>query len=199
MVAILGVGAVGLREHPESLSAVGEEATRVASRTFSDVAKTVEAVAGSNAAVQSPSPAQDKENNAVISNHNTRSDDDDFEDDDDDEDGDDQQPTSQASSGASATTQTPTPESSSGGSGSVSVKTYTLADIAAHNSKTSCYTAISGLVYDLTPFISQHPGGVSRIMSLCGIDGTVLYGDQHGGEKRPADELSSLKIGVVAP
>ncbi len=76
---------------------------------------------------------------------------------------------------------------------------YTLAEIAAHNSAASCYSAINGSVYDLSSFVSRHPGGSAAIKSLCGVDGTAAYMGQHGGSSRPANELASLKIGTVAP
>lgn len=78
------------------------------------------------------------------------------------------------------------------------VKTFTLADVAAHNTKASCYTTVGGSVYDLTPFIGQHPGGEANIMKICGVDGSSMFGDQHGGERRPVSELASLKIGTLA-
>jgi cytochrome b involved in lipid metabolism len=75
---------------------------------------------------------------------------------------------------------------------------FTLTQVAAHNSATSCWTAISGGVYDLTSFINQHPGGSQAIMSLCGIDGTALFLQQHAGQRRPEQELASLKIGALS-
>lgn len=74
---------------------------------------------------------------------------------------------------------------------------FTLAQIAAHNNAASCYTAINGNVYDLTSFISRHPGGAAAIKSLCGVDGTSAYNGQHGSSGRPANELASLKIGAL--
>ena len=79
-----------------------------------------------------------------------------------------------------------------------SEKTFTLADVAKHAIASDCYTVIDGSVYDLTPFERSHPGGVANITTLCGIDGTSAYRNQHGGDRRPASELSSLKIGVLA-
>ena len=35
--------------------------------------------------------------------------------------------------------------------------TFTLAQIATHNTQSSCYTAISGKAYDITSFIGEHP------------------------------------------
>lgn len=78
-----------------------------------------------------------------------------------------------------------------------SAKTYTLADVAKHKTPTDCWTAVSGSVYNLTPFIDQHPGGVENIIKICGIDGTETFTDQHGGQKKPEKELVSLKIGTL--
>lgn len=75
--------------------------------------------------------------------------------------------------------------------------TFTMAQVAAHNSAASCYSAISGSVYDLTSFVSQHPGGSAAIKSLCGVDGTASYNAQHGGARRPTNELAPLKIGTL--
>jgi len=75
--------------------------------------------------------------------------------------------------------------------------TFTMAQIAAHNSAASCYSAISGSVYNLTSFVSKHPGGAAAIKSLCGVDGTTAYNTQHGGASRPASELAPLKIGTL--
>ena len=76
--------------------------------------------------------------------------------------------------------------------------TYTMADVAMHNSGSSCWTAINGSVYDVTSFIGQHPGGEQAILSLCGIDGSSAFNAQHGGQSRPASELASFKIGTLS-
>lgn len=74
---------------------------------------------------------------------------------------------------------------------------YTIATIATHNSQSSCWTTINGSVYDVTNWISQHPGGEQAILGLCGIDGSSAFNDQHGGQRRPESELSSFKIGTL--
>jgi hypothetical protein len=57
---------------------------------------------------------------------------------------------------------------------------------------------INGGVYDLTAWISKHPGGERAILSICGKDGSAAFNDQHGGQRRPANELSGFKIGTIA-
>jgi cytochrome b involved in lipid metabolism len=75
---------------------------------------------------------------------------------------------------------------------------YTLAEIGKHNNASSCYAAINGFVYDLTSWISQHPGGPDKILNICGTDGSAAFNGQHGGERRPANELAGFKIGTLA-
>jgi cytochrome b involved in lipid metabolism len=75
---------------------------------------------------------------------------------------------------------------------------YTLADVAKHKTATDCWTAVNGSVYNLTPFVNQHPGGVANITKICGIDGTTQFMAQHGSDRDPQQELATLKIGTLA-
>lgn len=52
--------------------------------------------------------------------------------------------------------------------------TYTTEDVKKHNSKKSCWTIISGSVYDITSYIPRHPGG-EEILRACGEDATTLF------------------------
>lgn len=80
---------------------------------------------------------------------------------------------------------------------STSLATYNLALVATHKTASSCWTTIAGEVYDLTPWIANHPGGEEAILSLCGIDGTASFNDQHGGQARPERELAKFHIGAL--
>jgi cytochrome b involved in lipid metabolism len=75
--------------------------------------------------------------------------------------------------------------------------TFTMADVATHNLKTDCWTVVNGSVYDVTSWISKHPGGAGAIASMCGVDASSAFDGQHGGEKRPANELAGFKIGTL--
>ncbi len=77
-------------------------------------------------------------------------------------------------------------------------KGITMTEVKKHNKDTDCYTAINGNVYDLTSWIDQHPGGADAIISLCGIDGSSAFTEQHGGQGKPERELASFKIGPLA-
>lgn len=74
---------------------------------------------------------------------------------------------------------------------------YTMAEVAAANTAQKCWTTIDGNVYDLTTWIDQHPGGKANIMKLCGIDGAKEFKAQHGTQRKPAQELAGLLIGVL--
>ena len=73
----------------------------------------------------------------------------------------------------------------------------TLAEVASHNSRNSCWSAINGSVYDLTSWIPNHPGGEQTILSLCGIDGSSGYNGQHGSSSKPARVLGGFKLGLL--
>jgi cytochrome b involved in lipid metabolism len=75
---------------------------------------------------------------------------------------------------------------------------YSMSDVQQHKDGTSCWTAINGNVYDVTKWINQHPGGANAILSLCGTDGSSAFNDQHGGQRRPENELASFKIGTLS-
>ncbi len=53
-------------------------------------------------------------------------------------------------------------------------KTFTIDEVASHNSRTDCWTIISGQVYELTDFINRHPGG-DEVLRACGTDATTLF------------------------
>lgn len=75
---------------------------------------------------------------------------------------------------------------------------YTLAQVQQHATASSCWTVVSGGVYDVTSWIAQHPGGSGPILGLCGKDGTAAFAAQHGTVGRAVNELKQFKIGSVA-
>lgn len=75
--------------------------------------------------------------------------------------------------------------------------TYTLAEVETHNTPSNCWAAISGNVYDLTSWVSRHPGGENPIKNLCGTDGTARFERKHGGSNAAKMSLGLLKIGTL--
>ena len=74
----------------------------------------------------------------------------------------------------------------------------TAEQVAMNDSEESCWTIVNGSVYDLTDWVSKHPGGASRILQLCGTDGTSLFEGQHGGSSRPESTLEGYLLGPVS-
>ncbi len=77
------------------------------------------------------------------------------------------------------------------------LKVFTAQEVATHNSVESCYTIVEGVVYDLTNWIAQHPGGQEAIKGMCGVDGTAAFRGQHGTNPQQENVLAGYKIGIV--
>lgn len=84
---------------------------------------------------------------------------------------------------------TPTAPSSEGG--------YAMSDIQAHASFENCWTVVDGDVYDLTTWISRHPGGARPIQGMCGIDSTERFTRKHGKSGAAKAALALLKVGSL--
>ena len=100
-------------------------------------------------------------------------------------------PTVVAPSPTAKATPTPTPSATQAG--------YTMADVKKANTRAKCWSAIDGNVYDLTAWISAHPGGASAITFLCGIDGSNAFKAQHENQSRPAMNLTKYLLGPLTP
>lgn len=74
---------------------------------------------------------------------------------------------------------------------------FTVVQVGEHDDTSSCWASIDGIVYDLTEWISQHPGGSARIERLCGTDATDAFAAQHGDSGLALQELEGLKIGKI--
>lgn len=91
-----------------------------------------------------------------------------------------------------------TASSTPSASGSAGVVSYTMAQVAQHADASSCWAAINGQVYDLTSWISQHPGGSARSVALCGTDASAAFNAQHAGQTAPAAALTRFLLGPLA-
>ncbi len=74
---------------------------------------------------------------------------------------------------------------------------YTMAQVEANKTRTKCWSAISGNVYDLTAWINVHPGGSGAIVSLCGTDGTQEFLAMHRNQSKPESRLASYLLGPL--
>ncbi|KAJ5953669.1 hypothetical protein N7454_000565 [Penicillium verhagenii] len=58
-------------------------------------------------------------------------------------------------------------------------KVFDAAEVAKHNTRESCWVILYGKVYDVTDFLSSHPGGAKIILKLAGKDATEEYDPIH--------------------
>lgn len=80
---------------------------------------------------------------------------------------------------------------------STSGPSFTAAEVAQHSSASDCWSIVNGMVYDLTDWIPQHPGGPQVIAAMCGKDGSAGFNGQHAGAQRPEEVLASYKLGTL--
>ncbi|MEN9647706.1 MAG: hypothetical protein RLY57_510 [Candidatus Parcubacteria bacterium] len=108
--------------------------------------------------------------------------------------------TSTNQTGQQTTPKPPVPTPSTNNSGIPTpppITSYTSVEVAAHTDKTSCWSIVNGNVYDLTNWISKHPGGQREILAMCGKDATSAFEGQHGGDSKPERILASFFIGAL--
>ncbi|KAK0208354.1 hypothetical protein DFS33DRAFT_1371792 [Desarmillaria ectypa] len=56
---------------------------------------------------------------------------------------------------------------------------FTLQQVAEHNTASSCWVIIKDSVYDVTDFLSEHPGGAQIVLKYAGKDATLAYEPIH--------------------
>eukprot|EP00903_Cladosiphon_okamuranus_P017023 g15688.t3 len=61
----------------------------------------------------------------------------------------------------------------------VGMRGITKAEVRLHKSQHDCWSIFRGKVYNLTPFLHYHPGGIPEIMKGAGRDCTALYDKYH--------------------
>jgi cytochrome b involved in lipid metabolism len=71
------------------------------------------------------------------------------------------------------------------------------AEIGTHNSKSDCWSIVNGNVYNLTSYVSRHPGGQSVIANICGKDGSNAFTNQHNNQGKPNNVLSGFLLGAT--
>jgi len=75
---------------------------------------------------------------------------------------------------------------------------FSWKEVAQHNSKSSCWIIIKSHVYDITEWISKHPGGEETLLLAAGRDCTNLFQSYHTFTTRPANMLAEFEIGFVS-
>jgi predicted heme/steroid binding protein len=80
------------------------------------------------------------------------------------------------------------------------MKKMTTAEVATHNSETSCYISYQKEVYDVTNFIGRHDGGAESILKNCGKNVDDLSAIHPGGNfssPKVQKAIKSLVIGTL--
>ena len=54
-----------------------------------------------------------------------------------------------------------------------------MEEIQLHHKKDDAWIVIMGKVYDMTPYLNFHPGGIPLLMSVAGKDGTLQFQRYH--------------------
>ncbi|XP_073297717.1 cytochrome b5-like isoform X1 [Primulina huaijiensis] len=76
------------------------------------------------------------------------------------------------------------------------LKTYTFDEVEKHNKLEDCWLIVHGKVYDVSPFIVEHPGGEEVMLSSTGKDATSDYEDI-GHSEYAKDLMKNYVIGQV--
>lgn len=75
-------------------------------------------------------------------------------------------------------------------------RTVTLDDLKSHNSVNDAWVAVQGQVFDVTSFLSEHPGGKKVLLKECGKDATKKFEMFHD-DKVLAQYGDKLRIGYL--
>ena len=78
--------------------------------------------------------------------------------------------------------------------------TILSSDVASQNTPQSCYVTLGTKVYDITPFLKDHPGGGDLILKYGGKDVTQILGDEisHSHSDAAYEILEDYLKGFVA-
>ncbi|KAG5186041.1 cytochrome b5-like heme/steroid binding domain-containing protein, partial [Tribonema minus] len=72
------------------------------------------------------------------------------------------------------------------------------AEVRQHKTPTDVWCTFRGRVYNMSPFLHQHPGGPESIMRAAGGDMTPLFEKYHRWVNADA-LIGHLCVGVIAP
>lgn len=56
----------------------------------------------------------------------------------------------------------------------------TLEQVAERSSADDCWVVIDSVVYDLTDYIAEHPGGEANVINMCGADASGVFATEAG-------------------
>ena len=71
----------------------------------------------------------------------------------------------------------------------------TKEELAKHKTEDDCWVSFKGYVYNMTPYLKIHPGGVKTIMKCAGGDMTEDFNKRHAYIS--ANLIAKVKIGKL--
>lgn len=71
------------------------------------------------------------------------------------------------------------------------------AELAAHNHRGSCWKAIDGKVYDVTPYLPEHPGDEALVLDWCGKDASAAWHNKRPGQAHSPSAALSLQSYLI--
>ncbi|WVZ74400.1 hypothetical protein U9M48_022584 [Paspalum notatum var. saurae] len=75
-------------------------------------------------------------------------------------------------------------------------KVYSFQEVSKHSDRKDCWLIIAGKVYDVTPFMEEHPGGDEVLLACTGKDATADF-DDIGHSDSAKDLMPQYCIGEV--
>ncbi|KAL4443713.1 hypothetical protein ABPG75_011450 [Micractinium tetrahymenae] len=79
----------------------------------------------------------------------------------------------------------------------MAAKTVTIEECLKHCDDKDCWLIIDGKVYDVTPFLDEHPGGFDTLVSNSGKDATEEF-EEIGHSRAAKEMLDKYYIGDFA-
>ena len=62
-----------------------------------------------------------------------------------------------------------------GKAGATTLRRITIDELAQHKAKEDAWAAFGGKVFNITPYLDFHPGGVGYLMKVAGKDGASRF------------------------
>ncbi|KAG8092291.1 hypothetical protein GUJ93_ZPchr0012g19524 [Zizania palustris] len=75
-------------------------------------------------------------------------------------------------------------------------KVFGFEEVASHNVTKDCWIIIAGKVYDVTPFMDEHPGGDEVLLAVTGKDATNDFEDI-GHSESAREMMDKYHIGEI--
>lgn len=103
--------------------------------------------------------------------------------------------------GPSTTTSQPSGGQGTGASPAPTEQTYSLSEVATHNTSDDCWIIIDEQVYSVAGYLSAHPGGANAIVPYCGKDASGAFKaiERGRGHSSVAQQIKAqYRIGKLA-